>query len=51
MVFSTESASTVSTARRASRAKDLIIVSSELNKDGAGGDPIEIQFIDELKQD
>jgi CheY-like chemotaxis protein len=32
-------------------SQDLIIVSSELNPDGDGGEPIEIQFIDYLRDD
>ncbi|RMG15221.1 MAG: hypothetical protein D6731_08810 [Planctomycetota bacterium] len=31
--------------------EDLIIVSSELNPDGLGGDPLEFQFIDSLRED
>jgi len=51
MVFSTSPGLDGLNRAKSFPGEDLIIVSSELNKDGAGGDPIEIQFIDELKQD
>jgi len=51
MTFGVESGEDGIIRAKSFPSQDLIIVSSELNPDGDGGEPIEIQFIDYLRDD
>jgi len=51
MAFGVETGRTGLVRAKSFPGEDLIIVSSELNPGGSGGEPIEIQFIDELRED
>jgi CheY-like chemotaxis protein len=51
MTFGVESGRDGLVRAKAFPGEDLIIVSSELNPEGEGDDPIEFQFIDSLRED
>ncbi|HBP20142.1 MAG TPA: hypothetical protein DEA08_20425 [Planctomycetes bacterium] len=51
MTFGVESGRDGLVRAKSFPSQDLVLVSSELNPDGDGGEPIEIQFIDDLRAD
>jgi CheY-like chemotaxis protein len=51
MVFSTESGNDGVNRAKSFPGEDLIIVSSELNRDGGGADPVDTEFIEHLRDD
>lgn len=51
MVYGVPSGLDAEARLRSFPAHDLVIVSSELNKDGAGDEPLEFQFVRKLKED
>ena len=51
MAFGVESGRDGLVRAKSFPGQDLIIVGSELNPDGDGGEPIEVQFIDDLRDD
>ncbi|MGE0713211.1 MAG: HEAT repeat domain-containing protein [Planctomycetota bacterium] len=51
MTFGVESGRDGLVRAKSFPSQDLILVSSELNPGGDGGEPIEIQFIDDLRKD
>jgi CheY-like chemotaxis protein/cell division septation protein DedD len=51
MAYAVESGNDALVRLKSFPAHDMVIVSSELNKDGAGDEPLEFQFVRDLKSD